>query len=281
MNPEQNTPQMQPTPPVTPMAPPPAPMPTSTPLPPQKRSNKVWIILTVIALIVALTAGGLWWWTASARSDFTKKASSYEQTVRSAYEYYRDNPNPTANTQAIADHFTSALNTKPATPTLLSWNLAADADKSKVNDLTNKLKTLRDSYNNYHNFKGFGDSVLKTMSSVTGTISTPADMQTKKTQFTKVINDLKAITVVPGSEDFMQKKINAYQTVVDDLTSALSAYDKKDSAGYTTAINKLAADIKGISTSTAANELTTMNTDYYNKLVKAYDDLGTLLKETN
>ncbi len=256
--------------PMQPMAPPPM---------ASKPKSRKGIIIAISAIIAILTiaSGGFWWWMTQAQNDFAKASTAYVQKAKDAYEFYRDSGNPSSKSTEILKKFDDAIAAKPAAPSLLVFGSSSIVQHN--NQVSTSLASVRDSFNVYHSFKAYGDSVVEIAGKAYVYVSTIEELRTAKTAFNTAAADLRKLDIPKTAEKFNEDLAKIYDLMATDIDAALKAYDAGNETSYTQAINKLATDVQKASSKNVANDLNDMYDAAYKTLTKNYDDLATVLGE--
>ena len=279
MNPDFNAPTQQPgIPPLPsqPMTQPPTWQGQGMPKPGRFRNLNLkwlWITLGTFGGLIIILSGTLVWWTTQAKDKYSAAVPGYETRTKDAYNYFGSLKDRLTHGADIKKKFDETIATAPKEPKLLGSSIAPKEKKQRVTELTTAMRTFETTYVNAANISDYSDKTLKIMSTVNGVISTPDDMKAMRTKLQKAKSDIAKQTPPADCKDFQTQTLAAYDAVLLDIDSALSALDKGKTDIYTASVQKLATDVNGVSANTAQKKLATIFNNAYAQADSAYGDL--------
>ncbi len=269
---------MQPSSPQIPQQPTVQPHDAPLPAPQKPAGNKK--ILAIIGAVVAVIAilGAAYWWMATEQSkQYAEASKNYDQTVKTAFIYYRDIDDSSKHSTDILKKFDDALAAQPQKPNVLGIPVGVPADSvSHVEKLVSQLTAVRDGFKNLHALNDYAAALPPIIKSVGGEIDSKT-ITAAQPKFKKAVADLKALTPPDRAKAFHQEKLAAFTAMSEDVDAAVKAVEDLRPTVYLAAVQKLQVDIAEASIPTMSKELNAFYDQYYAELAKAYDTLATTL----
>lgn len=238
---------------------------------------KKWWIIGIIAGLVVLIAGFIWWLAANQQDTYLKNAALYEQNLKDAVEYYQEAADSDDRVSAVKDKFDDALTSRPKEPSLLGMALPVPAaTKERLEAITAPFTEMRNAFVEYDDFNFFAEEVLELIHDLGPAI---LDLQENQTVFNEAAEKLRGLKASSAATDFKNEKAKVLEAIAVLVGKAREAVDATpyNFTGYEAAVDEIDVLEAKIDRRVLVDELKGIHRKLYDSLSQKYDAAATAL----
>lgn len=239
--------------------------------------KKTGLIIGVVAGIVVLLGGLIWWFMASSQDAYVKAADAYEQKLVDAFNRYKNSEDIENEVDEVKQAFDTALAARPAEPNLLGLPLGSpSATRDRVATITTEFTKMRDGFVDLHEFNDFAGSALDILDDLSR-ITPLIEFDENITAFNKAADDIAALKGPSGINEFKQQKADVMREIAAEIEKGKVAYKNAAAADYSAADNAIKGLLPQLDVDAAIDELQKIYRTYYDSLSDQYEKVAKLL----